>query len=299
MTAAPEIPFVKMHGAGNDYVMVDGFAHVVAEPAALARRISRRHFGVGSDGLIVVEPTDAGDLRMRMWNADGSESGMCGNGIRLAVKLGCEAGHASGDQVKVEVGLPGARRVLPVDVRREGGRVVWARIDMGAPRLLRGEVPVTGPADEEALAVTIQLDGQEQPIVLTGVSMGNPHGVVFLDHPPRDDEVLVLGPVLEVHPVFPERANISWAFCEEPGRIRLRVWERGAGETLACGSGACATTAAAIRTGRLGARRAVVSLPGGDLEVDWPSDDGSIHLAGPAEEAFRGVVRLGPEAGAG
>jgi diaminopimelate epimerase len=281
--------FVKMHGCGNDYVFVDGFFERVLDPAGLAVRISNRHFGVGSDGLILVLPSERADVRMRMWNADGSEAEMCGNGVRCAAKLAREAGHAARDDVRVEVGREGATRVLEIRVFREGKKVLAARVDMGAPDFLRQNIPMQGPPGMEVIDEEIALPKLGRVFRATCVSMGNPHCVIFLDAPPTDDLVLGVGPEIERHPAFPERINVEWAHVEGPASIRLRVWERGSGETLACGTGACAAVAAAARTGRAG-RRAVVRLPGGELEIDWSDGDGRLYMTGPCEEVFRGEL---------
>ncbi len=284
--------FVKMHGCGNDYVCVDGFRETVADPAALARRVSDRHFGVGSDGLILALPSERADVRMRMWNADGSEAEMCGNGVRCVAKLARDAGYARTDDLLVEVGREGATRVLPIHVvRGPGGRVQAARVDMGAPDFARGRIPVAGPPAEEALDVEVGVAGPPARVFrATGVSMGNPHCVIFADGPPGDDLVLVAGPEIERLPLFPRRANVEFAYVAGPAEIRLRVWERGSGETLACGTGACAALAAAVRTGRIPGRRATVRLPGGDLDIEWSEADGHIHMTGPCVEVFRGEL---------
>lgn len=270
--------FVKMHGCGNDYVYVDGFRETVADPAGLAVRVSDRHFGVGGDGLILVLPSEKGDVRMRMWNADGSEAEMCGNGVRCVAKLAREAGYARSDDVRVEVGREGTTtRVLPIRVFRAGGgaEVTAARVDMGPPAF-------AADAEEGVVAAG-------RPFRGTRVSMGNPHFVIFLGTPAEDALVLGFGPAIERDPLFPERTNVEWAHVAGRGEIRLRVWERGSGETLACGTGACATLAAAARAGRTG-RRATVKLPGGDLDIEWSERDGHIYMTGPCVEVFRGEL---------
>jgi diaminopimelate epimerase len=287
------VRFVKMHGAGNDYVYVDGFRECVDDPARLARAISRPHFGVGSDGLILVLPSERADVRMRMWNADGSEAEMCGNGVRCVAKLAHEAGYAPRDDVRVEVGREGASRVLAIRVEKEGGRVRAARVDMGPPDFVRARIPVAGePAGGEAIDVEVALPARGRVFRASCVSMGNPHCVIFLDAPAGDDLVLGLGPEIERHPLFPARVNVGFAHVAGPDEIRLRVFERGSGETLACGTGACAALAAAARTGRTG-RRARVRLPGGDLEIEWSEATGSIALTGPCVEVFRGEYAEG------
>ncbi|HVY60098.1 MAG TPA: diaminopimelate epimerase [Planctomycetota bacterium] len=261
--------FSKMHGCGNDYVYVDGFRENVPDPPALARRVSDRHFGVGSDGLIVVLPSAKGDVRMRMYNADGSESEMCGNGVRCVAKLAYEAGHARKPEVAVEVGREGATRVLPIRLTVAGDRVTAARVDMGRPGLAPDLETIEGATGLR-------------------VSMGNPHFVIFGE--PSDANVLGLGPKLEKASAFPDRSNIEFAQAEGPAAIRLRVWERGSGETLACGTGACATLVAAVRLGKIPGRRATLRLLGGDLDIEWPDPQGSVFMTGPCVEVFRGEL---------
>ena len=282
--------FFKMHGCGNDYVLVDGFRDDIADPAALARRVSDRHYGVGSDGLVLVLPSRRADIRMRMWNPDGSEAEMCGNGIRCAAKLAFEAGYGRGKSFRCEVGREGQTRVLTVEVRlRQDGRVEAARVDMGQPSFRCEDIPVAGPAGEEALAVELEVPALGRSFTATCVSMGNPHAVIFLDADPPDAVVLGAGPQLERHEKFPRRANVGFAHVRGASDLRLRVYERGAGETLACGTGACAALVAAARTGRT-QRRATVHLTGGPLEVEWSETDGHVHLTGPVVEVFRGEL---------
>jgi len=274
--------FVKMHGCGNDYVYVDGFRERVADPEALALRVSDRHFGIGGDGLILILPGErsAGeaDVRMRMFNADGSESEMCGNGVRCVAKYAREAGYArdASGLVRVEVGRAPRTRVLPIRVHEEGGRVRAATVDMGAPAI-------------EALDREVRLGPDAPTLRGVVVGMGNPHFVTFGDAPPADAAVLGLGPRAERHEAFPDRTNVEFAHVAGPAEIRLRVWERGSGETLACGTGACATLVAAAATGRTG-RRATVRLPGGDLDIEWRESDGHVYMTGPCVEVFRGEL---------
>ena len=270
------LKFIKMHGCGNDYVYVDAFRETVTDAPALARRVADRHFGVGSDGLILVLPSERGDVRMRMYNADGSEAEMCGNGVRCLAKLAYEAGHARKPEIAVEVGREGKTRVLPIRVTVKDDRVEAARVDMGKPEVAAAEETVEG-------------------VIGLRVSVGNPHFVVFDE--PSDANVLGLGPKLEMASAFPDRSNIEFARVKNiaaDGRfaqIQLRVWERGSGETLACGTGACATAAAAIALGRTGGARSVsVELRGGTLGIDWPDPAGSILMTGPCVEVFRGEL---------
>lgn len=286
--------FVKMHGIGNDYVYVNAFAERVPtddEPAmaALAQAMADRHTGVGGDGLIVLMPSavDGVPLRMRMWNADGSESEMCGNGLRCVAKLARDAGIVTADAVRypIETGAG----VLTVDVSPATGPVEYVCVDMGAPRLTNREIPNTGPADERTIDWGLDVDGA--PHTITTVSMGNPHAVVFVDSVDTAP-VHTLGPRIENHPFFPRRTNVEFVEVVSPTCVRQRTWERGSGETLACGTGACAVVVAGTLTGRLACvpgQPVTVKLLGGDLEIEWDRD-GSNHVfkTGPAVTVFAG-----------
>ena len=276
---APSLPFVKMQGCGNDYVYVDGFHHEVKDPSALARAVSDRRFGVGSDGLILALPSTRADFRMRMWNLDGSESEMCGNGLRCVSKFVYERGLApQKPRLKVETGAG----VLEVDLHLEAGRVDSVTVDMGEPRLERAEIPMLGKPGrvlDEALAV----DGRT--LAVTAVSMGNPHAVTYV---PSTAEAPVSrwGPLVERHPSFPRRTNAHFVEVLSPSEVRQRTWERGCGETHACGTGACAVAVAGVLTGRTG-RDLTLHLLGGDLQVRWP-EGGHVFLTGPCVEVFEG-----------
>jgi diaminopimelate epimerase len=274
--------FTKMHGLGNDFVIVDAFAEKLDEPALgdLARRVCDRHFGVGADGLVVVGPSEQADFRMRIFNSDGSEASHCGNAIRCVAKLLYERGRVQDTVITGEtVGRINVLQVFP-----ENGRVDAVRVDMGEPGFRRADLPMTGPPDEEALDEPLQVDGES--LRVTAVSMGNPHAVIFvedLDRFPFER----LGPKMEAHPAFPDRVNAEFVQVLSPAELQMRVWERGAGETLACGTGACAVLVAAARTGRAG-RKAVIHLRGGDLHIEW-GDDNHVYMTGPAVEVFQGV----------
>ena len=273
--------FTKMQGLGNDFVMVDGFAEslIEAELPGLARRICDRHFGVGGDGLILALPSEKADFRMRLINSDGSEAEHCGNGIRCVAKLVYDLGHT--DNVRITVETVGRINVL--ELTAENGRVNRVRVDMGKPVLRRADIPMAGEPDGEAIEFPIEVDGRS--LAFTCVSMGNPHAVTFVENVSQFP-VTHLGPMVENHPAFPRRTNTE--FIEVLGRneLKMRVWERGAGETLACGTGACASLVAAVLTGRAD-RRAVVHLPGGDLEIEWADND-RIYMTGPAVTVFEG-----------
>jgi diaminopimelate epimerase len=277
--------FTKMHGAGNDYVYVNGFEQQPDNPAELARRISDRHFGVGSDGLILILPSEKADLRMRMFNADGSEAEMCGNGIRCVAKFAYDRGLVERREISVETGagiltlqlFPGA-----------DGKIAKVRVNMGLPGLKRGEIPMTGPADELAEELDIEVEGKT--FRATCVSMGNPHCVIFVDN--VDDFPLEhYGPLIEHHPWFPNRINVEFVQVVSPREVIQRTWERGAGETLACGTGASAVTVAGVLTGRT-ERKILNHLRGGDLELEW-TEDGPVYKTGPAVEVFSGDFNPG------
>jgi diaminopimelate epimerase len=277
--------FTKMHGAGNDYVYVDCFRQPTPDdPAALARRIADRHFGVGGDGLILIGPSASADARMRMFNADGSEAEMCGNGIRCVAKYVYDHGICTNEALEIETAAGLKRLELEVVDRR----VRRVRVDMGEPILQPEQVPTTLPGNPGlpgCPAADVELLVNEKPLRVTCVSMGNPHCVTFVET--LDDAwVLGLGPKIETHPCFPRRVNAEFVEVVGPGEVRARVWERGSGETLACGTGACAICVAGALTGRT-ARRLRVRLPGGELELDW-ADDNHVYMTGPAVEVFSG-----------
>lgn len=276
--------FTKMHGLGNDYIYLDGFAQDLDgyDLPTLARVLSDRHFGVGGDGIVLILPGEAGDFRMRMLNPDGSEAEMCGNAVRAFAKYVYEHGLTGKTELAVETG---AGLIRP-SLRLEDGRVGEVRVDMGEPRLARRDIPMAGePPDEPVVNETLDVQGRS--LVVTCVSMGNPHCVTFVDdageYPVRE-----VGLLVENHPAFPRRTNVEFAQVVDRGHIRMRVWERGAGETLACGTGACATLVAAVLTERA-ARRAVLHLLGGDLEIEW-AEDGHVYMTGPATEVFSGEL---------
>ncbi|MCX7598849.1 MAG: diaminopimelate epimerase [Armatimonadetes bacterium] len=283
--------FTKLHGLGNDYIYLDAISQDLTgyDLAKLAQVLSDRHFGVGGDGIILILPSQVADFRMRIFNPDGSEAEMCGNGIRGFAKYVYEHGLTAKTELAVETG---AGIIKPrLFVNREG-RVEKVRVDMGPPRLARAEIPMAGeppdqPVINEALAVG------DESFAVTCVSMGNPHCVIFLDAATNLAEFPVssLGPRIEKHEAFPRRTNVEFAVVDGPQRIRMRVWERGAGETLACGTGACATLVAAALTGRA-ERKATVQLLGGELEIEWADDD-HVYMTGPAVEVFSG--ELSPE----
>jgi diaminopimelate epimerase len=272
--------FTKMHGCGNDYVYVDCVGgKAPRDPAALSRAISDRHFGVGSDGLILICPSESADARMRMFNADGSEAEMCGNGLRCVAKFVHDHGIVRKPKLAIETG----RGVLNVDLEIRAGKVERARIDMGPPILQASDIPTTLPGNPPK-NVPLTIDGTT--LQFTCVSMGNPHAVAFVPEI-TDELVLGVGPKVEKHAAFPRRTNVEFIKVNRPDDATMRVWERGSGETLACGTGACASAVAGILTGRL-ARRVTIHLLGGDLELEWSEADGHVFLTGPAVEVFSG-----------
>lgn len=273
--------FTKMHGAGNDYVYVDCFAEEVADPAGLARQVSDRNFGIGSDGLILILPSDCADLRMRMFNADGSEAEMCGNGIRCVAKYAYDHGLITKREIAIETGHGVLTLKLFVN---SSGRVDQVQVAMGRPGLTRGELPMTGPAGEQALNVPLEVAGHL--LDLTCVSMGNPHAVVYVEDVGQFP-VATVGPLIEHHSWFPNRINVEFVQIVSPREVIQRTWERGAGETLACGTGAAAVTVAGVLTGR-SERRITNHLRGGDLFMEW-SEAGEVLMTGPAVEVFSGV----------
>lgn len=272
--------FTKMHGAGNDYVYVNGFEETLpSDLPDLARRISDRRFGVGGDGLILILPSVKADARMQMFNADGSEAEMCGNGIRCVAKYVYDYGIACKPELQIET----KAGVLSVSVSTAGGLVDKVRVDMGPPILAAGRIPTTLPG-EPVVNTELQIAGRS--FAVTCVSMGNPHCVIFVDQA-TDELVLGYGPKIEVDPHFPARVNVEFIEVISGSEVRQRTWERGSGETWACGTGASAVCVAGVLTGRTG-RRIVNHLRGGDLELHWDEADNHVYMTGPAAEVFSG-----------
>jgi diaminopimelate epimerase len=272
--------FTKMHGAGNDYIYLDCFRNSPPrDPIALSRAMSDRHFGVGSDGLILICPSEKADARMRMFNADGSEAEMCGNGLRCVAKYIYDHGLVRKPSLQVETG----RGILRVDLETAGGAVCQATIDMGEPIFEASQIPTTltgNPPTNVALSIS------DQVYRVTFVSMGNPHCVLFVDSI-TDALVSGIGPKIETHSTFPKRTNVEFVRVNNPDDVTVRVWERGSGETLACGTGACAVAVAGVLTGRTH-RRIIAHLRGGDLTLNWSESDNHVYLTGPAVEVFSG-----------
>ncbi|TSK07004.1 MAG: diaminopimelate epimerase [Geobacter sp.] len=277
--------FTKMQGAGNDYVYVDCFKEKVQDPAAAAIKVSNRNFGIGSDGLILIMPSEVADVRMRMFNSDGSESEMCGNGIRCVAKYAYDHGIVSKKEITAETGAGILTLQLFTD---SGNKVEKVRVNMGPPRLTRKEIPMLGNPDEKV--VSQPLNVLHSTFNITCASMGNPHCVIFVDDV-GNFPVEKYGPIIENHELFPRRTNVEFVQVVSRTEIRQRTWERGAGETLACGTGSSAVTAACVLNG-LTEKKILNHLLGGDLEMEW-SEDGNIYMTGPAVEVFSGEIELG------
>jgi len=282
--------FVKMHGAANDYVYIDCFAErPPSDPAALAPLIADRHRGVGGDGLVLVLPSDVAVARMRMFNADGSESEMCGNGIRCAAHLVVSRGRVADGTVTIETG----RGVLTLEVVRMGPRTSQVRVDMGDPVLDAGSIPVSGFGSGRVVEVACDALGVAEPWWvdsgleprMTCVSMGNPHAVFYCRDVARVP-LESIGPRIENHPSFPRRVNVHFVEVVSPRHVRMRTWERGSGITMACGTGASAVCVAGVLGGRT-ERIIDADLPGGRLRLEWP-EGGHVFMTGPAEEVFEG-----------
>ncbi|MBW2503605.1 MAG: diaminopimelate epimerase [Deltaproteobacteria bacterium] len=272
--------FTKMHGAGNDYIYINGFDTKVSDPAKLAKEISDRHFGVGSDGMILILPSKVADVRMRMFNADGTEAEMCGNGLRCVGKYVYDHSLIRKQQITVETGAG----ILALDMSMNAkGHVNRVRVNMGRPKLSRGEVPMTGPSQERF--VDQELSVLDRTFQATCVSMGNPHCVIYIENI-ENFPVHLYGPAIENLPDFPQRTNVEFVEVLDLREVRQRTWERGAGETLACGTGAAAVTVAGVLTGRT-SRTLLNHLLGGDLEMEWDGEN-DVFMTGPAVEVFSG-----------
>lgn len=270
--------FTKLHGAGNDYIYIDCFRESPPkDAAALSRQLSDRHFGVGGDGVILICPSERADARMRMFNADGSEAEMCGNGVRCVAKYVYDHGIAKKPVLTIETG----RGVLSLEVEVVGDKVKQVRVDMGEPILDAERIPTALPGNPP---IDVPLPGHD--LRVTCVSMGNPHCVTYVNDI-TDHLVLGVGPKVEKDPVFPRKTNVEFVRVNRPDDVTMRVWERGSGETLACGTGACAVCVAGVLTGRT-QRCITAHLPGGDLQLHWNEADNHVYMTGPAVEVFTG-----------
>ncbi len=274
------LEFTKMHGLGNDFLVLDLVSQRAKLDAATIRRLADRNFGVGFDQLLIVEPPQQPDVdfRYRIFNADGSEVSQCGNGARCFARFVRDRRLTRKDQLRVET----ASGIIELKVTGNG----WVTVDMGRPRLVPAEIPFDAPSE----ALTYDLDVNGQRVEIAAVSMGNPHAVLHVDSVDTAP-VATLGPAIESHPRFPARVNVGFMQVINRQEIRLRVYERGTGETLACGTGACAAAVAAIRWG-LTDRAITVHLPGGPLQIEWPDDQASVRMTGPTARVYDGVLRL-------
>lgn len=276
--------FTKMHGLGNDYIYIDAINQDLSGYALdrLAIALSNRHFGIGGDGIILIEPADECDFTMRIFNSDGSEAEMCGNGVRAFSKYVYEHGLTDATELCIMTGAGVIKPSLSV----EDGVVTQVRVDMGPPRLTRAEIPMAGePADARVLGEPLEVGGQT--LIVSCVSMGNPHCVIFIDSL-TDNLIHGVGPHIETHPAFPTRTNVEFTEVLSEHEVRMRVWERGAGETLACGTGASATAVAAMLNGYCQSP-VTVQLLGGELNIEWV-EGGNVFMTGPATEVFSGTV---------
>lgn len=275
-----QFKFTKWHGLGNDFVIVNGFAETIDDFQAAAIEVCDRHLGIGADGLVLILPSTTADFKMRIFNSDGSEAEMCGNVTRCVARYVYETGLTANTRMTIETK---AGLIIP-ELVFEQGELKTVKVDMGEPRLKRKDIPVLGAADDQA--VNIPLTVENRRFLVTCVSMGNPHCVIFVDDVDLVD-LAAIGPKIETHELFPRKTNVEFVQVKDQAGLRMRVWERGAGITLACGTGACATLAAAVLNNKA-ERQAVVELDGGELLVEWSSKDNHIYMSGPATEVFRG-----------
>ena len=281
--------FTKMHGIGNDYVYVNCFKEQVVNPSEIAKKVSDRHFGIGSDGLILIKPSDVADFEMDMYNADGSQGAMCGNGIRCVAKYVYDYGLT--DKTRIHVATKSGIKVLDLTVK--DGKVQEVCVDMGAPILKPDEIPVDVQAAEAAgeerlVNWPIQVNGA--PYHMTCVSMGNPHCIVPVEDPGRL-VIEEIGPKFENNPAFPDRVNTEFIRVLDRKTVEMRVWERGSGETLACGTGACAVAVACILNGWT-EDEVTVKLLGGPLRIFWDREKNTVFMTGPATVVFDGEITL-------
>jgi len=283
--------FTKMHGTGNDYVYVNCFDQAIPDqPERLAVKISDRHFGVGGDGLVLILPSETAAAKMRMFNADGLESEMCGNAIRCVAKYLYD--HAIYRKETLTIETNAGPKPLQLFASPQLGKIDKVRVDMGKPILIPAEIPtlLRSPVGESQPLVEVPWTGLSKDFRVTCVSMGNPHCITF-DLPPTDENVLGLGPNIETDLRFPRRTNVEFVECFSPTELNMRVWERGSGETLACGTGACAVVVAGVLAGRC-ERKVQVHLPGGDLEIEWSAVNDHVYKTGTATEVFTGVYEV-------
>lgn len=275
--------FTKMHGLGNDYIYVNCLDYTLEDPSKIARFVSDRHFGVGSDGLVLILPSDKADFRMRMFNSDGSEAEMCGNAIRCVGKYVYDNGLT--DKTSIAIDTLAGVKILEMTVKN--GEIELVKVDMGKPVLKPQDIPINSDKDL-FISEAVSIDGQTFKV--TGVSMGNPHAVAYIDDV-DSFPLSAIGPKMENHELFPRRINAEFVQVLDRYTLKMRVWERGAGETLACGTGACAVLVSSVLNG-LSERRATVRLLGGDLLIEWNENDNHVYMTGPAVKVFDGEIRI-------
>ena len=275
--------FTKMQGLGNDYVYVNCFKETIENPPEMAKKVSNRNFGIGSDGLIMMNPSDVADFEMEMYNADGSRSEMCGNGIRCVGKYVYDYGLTEKEHISVET-LAGIKYL---DLTVEDGKVKLVKVDMGSPELVPENIPIVADGNR-VIDEPINVNGTEYR--MTGVSMGNPHAVVYVEDV-KGLDIETIGPAFENHERFPNRVNTEFVKVLDRNTVEMRVWERGSGETMACGTGACAVAVACILNG-FTEDKVTVKLLGGDLQIEWDKEADKIYMTGPAEVSFDGEINL-------
>ena len=277
--------FTKMQGIGNDYVYVNCFEETVKDPSAVARYVSDRHFGIGSDGLILIKPSDIADCEMDMYNLDGSQGAMCGNGIRCVAKYVYDYGIVKKENISVST----KSGIKYLDLTVRNGKVALVRVNMGSPVLTASQIPVVS-STEEMINAPLKVNGETYYI--TAVSMGNPHAIVYMTDVDHLD-IGEIGPYFENHMAFPDRVNTEFVEVLNDHTLKMRVWERGSGETLACGTGACAVAVASILNGHVdGEKPVTVKLLGGDLEIFWDRQENLVYMTGPAATVFDGEIDL-------
>lgn len=277
--------FTKMHGIGNDYVYVNCFQETVKNPSEVAKFVSDRHFGIGSDGLILIKPSDIADCEMDMYNLDGSQGAMCGNGIRCVAKYAYDYGIV--DKTSISVATRSGIKYLDLTVK--DGKVSMVKVNMGSPILTASQIPVVAET-EQVIDAPIDVDGNTYH--MTAVSMGNPHAIIYMDEIDNLD-LEKIGPSFENHLVFPDRVNTEFVKVLDRHTVQMRVWERGSGETLACGTGACAVAVASILNGHVnGDKPVTVKLLGGDLQIFWDQAENLVYMTGPAATVFDGEIDL-------
>lgn len=276
--------FTKMHGCGNDYVYVDCTNEMIENPSEVSKYVSDRHFGIGSDGLILICSSETADFRMAMYNADGSEGAMCGNGIRCVAKYVYDKGFTDKKNISIET----KSGIKELELTVEDGKVSLVKVNMGAPILKAKDIPVYVDT-EKCIDSDINVDGKDYKI--TCVSMGNPHAVTFIDEDVKTFPIEKIGPKFENHPMFPDRVNTEFVQVLNRHEVNMRVWERGSGETLACGTGTCATVVACVLNG-LTDDEVTVHLLGGDLFIKYDRENDTVWMTGPAVIAFEGTIEL-------